>query len=1647
MELSQYTSGTVCAGDKNQAILSVNVKTTDDLNALSAEKFAFTTNSTFAQVEKATLYYTGKNNSFTTSHKVGEANITADDFEISCSAPQVLFEGNNYFWLAYDLKADATNGQTMDAGCTAVTVSGAAHPVATPQPEGNRTVKNEYISTVGRFEKTVSGSWSFTHTPQSQYNPKYKAEKGDQIVTFVPATNGKVMEINFADFEVVYAANTYQTRAKFQIFSGKTISGEKLWEVNANNKSTGPGKTIRSKSADGALTILFNANTTSNYQTGKGWHATVSEYLPQPMQFTGSSAFQTNTNIVKPGALNQEIIGIEILTTGDQSPLTLNELVLNLKGSQDKIKKVSVFSTGDNKAFDTKTLLGEALAPASSSLSITPTAPLALAEGKNYFWVAYDMKDVLASDQVIDAALESLKIDNELKTPTVGDPDGLRIIKNIYEFENGTHTVQVASSLMFYDNGGPDGPYTAAAKGTVTFVPQPGKVIKMVFKSFQTTNGHKFYVHNGGVDGPQIAELKGNLNSRLPAPILSTADDGSLTVKFAPSSVSTSPDGWEIEVISYTPQPLSISSVNATAVSADKLLRGAKDEQMLKIKVEVTGDKGSINLNTFSFDTEGTAAADIAAATLYHSGTEDAFSTASPYAAALTQAPFTFNGSTAITKAGVYVFWLTYDVASTAATGNVLKAKLTTAKQAETPLTITENAVAGRSVQDGFKGTYSIGTSNGANYNTFAAAIAAMQQGIDGKVVFEVEDGTYSQLVKIPHIPGASAENTITFKSKSNDYNKVTIEVNTAPGTNGDKPGIFTVDGADYLNIEGFSIKTNKAKYPAVVLVRNVSNHVTVKNCMIQAPRSTSYSSGNIALVRVEGLSEPYRNCDYFRLENSKLDGGYTGAYIYGTANVSLPKQKGARIAGNEFTNQGNMAVYLTKEHDGIVENNRIRVSGTTTSTFKGIDAVMMGNTIIRGNRIYADNTTSGAVNGLYLRRRDSEETLAGRNRVYNNEIIIDNAKGSPLYGIFFADGLTNTDIAYNSVNIVKSTAVQQSAPILIDIKKANEPNMSVTVENNLFQNNAGGYVYRVNSAAAFAGVSFSNNGLYTSGSTFAYGGAAIDAFDAWQTASGETNSLVEQAQFLSATSLSLKAKGNLQKAKPLDFVTNDIDKKTRGAAPTIGAYEYEDLVAVKPEMIAGYPKKGNVTYNSLQVISKWSQTGKLYTVLLKKNAPAASEQDLLAETAVELSKNQDYTSLFEGIDAEEEYRVYFLFVTALGAKSDILTSEVIRTPKYIFPLDVKLPEKWATVAAGVTEKIFPVVKGGIYPYTYEWYNKMNEKISTDSVLNVSADRSQQYHLTVKTADKQSLTLYTDLVVTGKSYAATFEDNYLAPESYWWKKETEDMESIFYSGSYSFTNTYIKEWKSWGGFAYSNETATDFDPANLLTHQFRSVTGKGAQDSKTFAVVYTLGSKTEIGISNNSEGEIVPGVFITNAAYTYHSMTKGDTFAGDPFKKGDFLKIIFTGKTASNSNSTLEYYLADYRSTNEAEHYMLTDWKWIDLSPLGKVKSITIRMDGSRKGDYGLNTPAYFCMDNLGATRPEGTSIESISLLSVHPNPFKDHLRVYANREAVASITDLSGRVLMNFSLYPGENQIDTSSLPAGFYLLRSGSQSVKLMK
>jgi hypothetical protein len=45
----------------------------------------------------------------------------------------------------------------------------------------------------------------------------------------------------------------------------------------------------------------------------------------------------------------------------------------------------------------------------------------------------------------------------------------------------------------------------------------------------------------------------------------------------------------------------------------------------------------------------------------------------------------------------------------------------------------------------------------------------------------------------------------------------------------------------------------------------------------------------------------------------------------------------------------------------------------------------------------------------------------------------------------------------------------------------------------------------------------------------------------------------------------------------------------------------------------------------------------------------------------------------------------------------------------------------------------------------------------------------------------------------------------------------------------------------------------------------------------------------------------------------------------------------------------------------------MNDWRYVDLSSLGKVKKLGFALDSSDGGDWGINTPAYFCIDNFGA--------------------------------------------------------------------------------
>lgn len=158
----------------------------------------------------------------------------------------------------------------------------------------------------------------------------------------------------------------------------------------------------------------------------------------------------------------------------------------------------------------------------------------------------------------------------------------------------------------------------------------------------------------------------------------------------------------------------------------------------------------------------------------------------------------------------------------------------------------------------------------------------------------------------------------------------------------------------------------------------------------------------------------------------------------------------------------------------------------------------------------------------------------------------------------------------------------------------------------------------------------------------------------------------------------------------------------------------------------------------------------------------------------------------------------------------------------------------------------------------------------------------------------------------------------------------------------------------WSGFAISNRTATDFDMATLTPDQYNSAAG-GAHTGRNFCVVTSYGETITI---NGGKGAVVESLYFTNSAYAVNSIVNGDYYAGAPFEANDWFTCIITGTKADGSEVSVEVPLAKDGS-------YVSQWQKLNLTSMGKVKSLAFAFTGSRSNDYGVLTPAYICIDDV----------------------------------------------------------------------------------
>lgn len=156
-------------------------------------------------------------------------------------------------------------------------------------------------------------------------------------------------------------------------------------------------------------------------------------YTPAVMSYVSCTTTQPNTASVERCLNGQDVIRIEVVTSGCTSPISLTQFQINMTGSTiagtntNDVSLIHVYYTGNSSTFSTINAFdGAGTAVATGTITISGSRTLT--SGTNYFWVAYDMNNASATNgNVIDAQCTSLTV-GIARTPAATNPAGSRII-------------------------------------------------------------------------------------------------------------------------------------------------------------------------------------------------------------------------------------------------------------------------------------------------------------------------------------------------------------------------------------------------------------------------------------------------------------------------------------------------------------------------------------------------------------------------------------------------------------------------------------------------------------------------------------------------------------------------------------------------------------------------------------------------------------------------------------------------------------------------------------------------------------------------------------------------------------------------------------------------------------------------------------------------------------------------------------------------------------------------------------------------------------------------------------------------------------------------------------------------------------------
>lgn len=1218
------SDATVKSGEKEAGIIRYVLTTENTEPAMLFNSLSIDLCGTSSQWERASLYYTGNNAAFSasTATKVAEIVVSGDLLDMTADAPFSLCEGENNFWVIADVREDAESGTRLDAAVRTVTLNGASVDGGEKDSDTGREVYNLYYPLATPTEAHVYGAVDFAHEPYSTYYTGYDGVNKEKRVTFIPGHDGHVCQIDFSLLNLYYSTSSYsKCTPEFKIYAGTEVVGEPIYvhqaDLNFKSGEEALVPVIRSTSPDGALTVVFNAQTLSSSTSysrsaGYGFKAVVSEYLSRPMTVTAAQGVHSGLGSVSlSSALNVPAVGVAVTVDGNLDPMTMDEVAFSLKGDAGAITGVRL-AVAPGTVFDAEALRVVAEGEINGADVVFELNEVT-SEGTFTYWLLCDVDADSAPGSVIDASVSRLVIGSLARNVTNADPEGEIITVNSYDPVVGDKEQILTVGEYPVVINGVTAAYVAG-EYTVTVVPATeGDKVTATFTegSFNPNAAYQYVTVIGGAEAFGV-----DSNTVYPVSITSAREDGSLTIEYHSMTVAR-PEGWKCTVSCDSRKPLVMQDFNA--VMADDIKATAGSVPLVYgFGFDVKGDKDPISITGFSLDMEN--AADIfSSLELYATSGVAAFSGNNLVATLddMTDGSIMLSEPFVISSEGKQHFWLRGVLRRDVMPGMSCQIRPSVILTESGSVALGELPSVGIEVVQGFHGTYTVGTSENADYADFASVVADMKVGVDGPVTILVEPGRYEGNVELDNIGGVSSVNSITISGLASGPDGVVICSDrwSAPPYSDDQLeyyyGVFTLRGTSYVTLRNLTVSTENISFPSVIHVAGGASDLEIDNCVIEAPISNN-NYYNVCLLNCYVSPSAAQLTERVTVRNSDLRGGYVGVK-FGSATMNQPESESITIDGCQFSGQGFQSIYLSFAKDVAITDNSFY--GTSQADDKNycqvVDLDISGPARIERNHIEYVKTGTYA---LYLRRL--EGTPEAPVVIANNIIDID-ALGYIGAGINLYNSnrrpMTAFTIAYNNVNVCGE---QPSVALGINLRAETEVNGLIA--NNIFRNETSGYVIKEQFGPS--GVTFSHNVGHTATGGYAYWGGTYDkamTVEEWAQASGDNAALDMDVPFDRTNSflpLCTRTLEDLRCGVVVPGVDTDYTGTARdGSVTTVGAYEYSIYTGVD-EIDTVVPVQCRVVYDTLDVsrldgiVSIYSYAGNL---LLRQDVTGLDTIDL----------------------------------------------------------------------------------------------------------------------------------------------------------------------------------------------------------------------------------------------------------------------------------------------------------------------------------------------------------------------------------------------------------------------------------------------------